>query len=137
MGNKNAQISTEYLILVGFVIFVLATAAGFAFFYTQNISDRVKLDQIQGFANKLISSSESVFYAGAPSKITLNAYLPSGIESINIENNSIVFNLSTSSGYTMMSFESNVEISGDLSSSEGLKKIVITAQQNGVNIAED
>lgn len=137
MKAKKGQISAEYLIVVGFITFLVLTILAAGLFYSSQISDRIKLNQMNNFANKVISSSESIFFAGEPSKATINAYLPSGVEALDIYDKEIVFNISTSSGITVISYPSNVPLSGLLSNSEGVKVIHITALSDKAVISED
>lgn len=133
---KRGQISTEYLIVVGFVVFLVLGILGVAFFYTSITNDQIKVSQVSNLANKIISSSESVFYAGEPSKLTINGYMPIGVSSFEIMSNEIVVSISTSSGVTTMSFTSNVPLSGSVSNTEGVKRIEVLAQQDEVSISE-
>ncbi|MEK6894757.1 MAG: hypothetical protein AABX10_04810 [Nanoarchaeota archaeon] len=133
---KNGQISTEYLIVVGFVTFLVLGILGVAFFYTSVTNDQIKVSQVSNFANKIISSAESVFYAGEPSKLTLTGYIPIGITSLEILPTEIVVSITTSSGLTTMSFTSNVPLSGNISHVDGVKRIEVLAQQNEVLISE-
>lgn len=129
-SRKKAQVSTEYIIVVGFIIFLIISTLGVAFFYANKITDKIKMDQIENYANKLISSSERVLYAGKPSRTVVNAYLPAGVNGLDIIENSLVFNVSTSTGMTRIAFTSNVVIEGSLSKSEGVKRISIVAEED-------
>lgn len=129
-SRKKAQVSTEYIIVVGFIIFLIISTLGVAFFYANKITDKIKMDQIENYANKLISSSERVLYAGKPSRTVVNAYLPAGVNGLDIIENSLVFNVSTSTGMTRIAFTSNVVIEGGLSKSEGVKRISIVAEED-------
>lgn len=130
---KKGQISIEYLIIVGFVTFIVIGILGVALFYSGSISDKMIMTQVENFANKIISSSESVFYAGEPSKATITAFLPKGVDSIEIDESEdvLIITVQTNSGINKILFSSNVHIieNGDapLSSSQGLKKIEIAA----------
>lgn len=137
METKKGQISVEYLIVVAFISFLILSTLALGIFYSVQIKDKIIIDQLQNFANKIISSSENVFYSGEPSKNTVNAYLPAGIQGIEIYTSEIVFNITTSTGVTRMSFSSNVPLQGSLSNSEGVKRIIITAQSDKVVLSED
>lgn len=137
MKIKNrGQISTEYLIVVGFVTFLIVSVLGLSLFYSSQIKDKIKFNQLENFANKVISSAEQVFYSGEPSKTTITAYLPSGVEGVAVLSNEIVFNITSSSGLSITSFQSDVPLSGTISSSEGVKRISITAETNRVVLQE-
>ncbi|MBM3232349.1 hypothetical protein FJZ21_03165 [Candidatus Pacearchaeota archaeon] len=77
-----------------------------------------------------------MFYAGEPSKLTLNGYMPIGVTSFEIMQGEIVANITTSSGVTRISFTSNVPLSGNISISDGVKRVEVVAQQNEVLISE-
>ena len=132
MIERRGQISIEYLITVAFIIFLIISTLGVSLFYSEQTKERIKFNQLQNFANKIISSSESVFYSGEPSRATIIAYLHSGVEAIEIVENNLVFNISSTGGVSRIAFTSNVPIQGSLSINEGAKKINIVAQTSGV-----
>lgn len=134
--RKKAQISIEYLVVVGFVTFLVISILGIGYFYSSSANDRIRFNQVSTFSNKLISSAESVFYAGEPSKLTLTAYLPSGIRSVQVLDKDLVFNILTSTGVTNISFSSTVSLQGSISPSQGVKRLQLTAEQNHVLITE-
>jgi len=132
-----AQVSIEYLLIVGFITFIIMGILGVAFVYSASINDRIKIIQMNNFANKIISSAESVSYAGDPSKTTITAYLPEGVESILIyeaPENLLVISLQSPSGTSTTAYSSNVDISGTLTISSGLKKIEIKAESGVTKI---
>lgn len=135
-NSRRAQTSIEYLLLVGFITFIIIGILGIAFIYSASIKDRIKIIQMNNFANKIISASESVFYAGDPSKTTISTYLPEGVESININSaeDLLIISLQSSSGTSTTAFSSNVPISGSLTISSGLKRIEIKAESGQATI---
>jgi len=136
--NKKSQVSIEYIIIVGFVTFILLSVLGAAFFYSGGIKDRIKMTQVSNFGNKIVSSAESVFYYGEPSKATITTYLPEGVQSIVVSDtdDSLVISVQLDSGLTVTSFSSNVPISGTLASFQGIRKINMIAGVNEVIIAD-
>lgn len=132
--SKKSQISIEYIIIVGFVTFVLIGILGFAYFYSGNIKDRIKIIQLNNFGNKIISTAESVFYYGNPSKATISVYLPEGVTEIDISENSLFIASYTSTGLQKSSFSSKVPIEGSISASSGIKKIEVIAEESRVSI---
>lgn len=134
--NNRGQISTEYLILVGFITFLVIGLMGFALFYTAGSRDKIVFSQLDAFAHSVIGSAESVYYAGEPSLASIKPYLPEGIQSITISGYEMIVNVSTSSGRTVVSYTSTVPITGTLTSSQGVKPIRVTARTNDVLISE-
>jgi len=136
MVKRKSQVSIEYLLIFGFITFAVLIILGIAFTYSSSIRDNIRLTQVDSYANKILSSSESVFYSGEPSKATVSAYLPEAVESVNISENNILIELRTSSGLNKLAFESNVPISGNLSNVQGIKSIEIIANETSITISE-
>jgi len=134
--KKRGQISIEYMIVVGFVTFLVIGMLGLGLFYSGQIKDTVKLNQVQAFADKIIASSESVFYAGEPSQTTLRVFLPNNVENIDILANDLVLDVSTSSGVAKIAFSSDVTLEGSLSSSGGVRNILIVAKSDKVTLSD-
>jgi len=138
--NKSGQVGMEYLVIVGFVTFIVIGILGIAFFYSASIKDRMKAGDIGNFANKITSTAESVFYAGSPSKATISAYLPDNVREIEITGNELIIDFQTSSGINTISFSSDVPMVENSSSllqvSSGIKKIVIVANASDAVISQ-
>jgi len=136
--KKRGQVSFEYLIIMGFVTFIIVGILSMAFFYSNNVKDRIKINQITNYANKIVSTSESIFYAGYPSKATITVYLPENVISVDVNSaeDSIIIAIQTSSGVAKTSFSSNVPISGVLETNTGLNKIQIEAGATEVVISQ-
>jgi hypothetical protein len=132
--KKRGQISTEYLIVIGFLTFFIIVSMGVAFYYVGGISDSIKENQIAGFGQKVVSSAENVYYAGAPSKLTIQVYLPPGVTDISVVPNNFFANYyglqitySSNSGTNTRTFQSGVPLSGSISSTqEGVQTVVLT-----------
>ena len=140
---KRGQISIEYLMITGFVIFLVISILGIALLYTASVKDELKFNQLERFAIKVISNAERVFFEGEPSQVTINAFLPSGVQSIYVyESNgeyTLVFNLSSGSGESVIGFSSDVPImliGLNISTSEGLKRLEIKAIVTEVTIEQ-
>lgn len=131
----------ELLILMGFLTIVIIGILGIGCFYSNTINDRIRSNQINNFAAKIISTSETVFYAGEPSKSTISAHLPENVQSIEITDNVIIIIYNLASGQNKAAFPSNVPIAEDLSSqittTSGLKNIVVIANQTHAIISQN
>jgi hypothetical protein len=127
---KKSQVSIEYLIIIGFVSVVLVLILAVAFFYSGGIKDRIKITQVNNFANKIISTAESIYYYGEPSKTTISVYLPEGVENIEISGDELIISTRVSSGLEKTSFSSKVPIDGTITTVSGIKRIVIYATED-------
>ncbi|MFH1521741.1 MAG: hypothetical protein ABIF18_02165 [archaeon] len=138
---KKAQSSMEFLILIGFLTFVIIGILSIGYFYSGTINDRIKSNQVHSFANKIISTSETVFYAGEPSKATISAHLPENIQDIEIIDNTLVITYRLTTGENKISFPSNVPIvegtGAEISSGSGLKNLIIIANSTHTVIMQN
>src|SRR3989338_4478909 len=118
---KKGQISTEYLIIMGFVTFLIISVLGVAFIYVSQIKDNLKVNQVNNFANKIVNSAETVYFAGEPSKITILLYLPQGVKSIaTTSSNELTIEILTDSGTNVISYTSSVPITASgITTTEG------------------
>jgi len=135
MAFKRGQISTEYLTIISFVIFVLISIMGIALFYISSIQSGARTNQVENCVNKIISIAESVFFSGAPSRATITCYLPESVKNISIEENSIFISTESQSGISKRGFSSSVPISGDMDAFYGARKIKIQAGESSVYIS--
>lgn len=139
--NKKAQSSMEFLILTGFLTFVIIGILAIGYFYSGTINDRIKSSQVESFANKITSTSETVFYAGEPSRATISAHLPDGVEEIEFIDNAIVITYYLTSGQNKISFSSNVptveNTDSPITSTSGIKSIVIAANSTHAVISQN
>lgn len=134
--GRTAQISVEYLIVVSFVTVLVVGLLGIAFFYSSTIGDQIRFSNLDRFAKTIVTNAEEVFYAGEPSRIVVKPFLPSGVTSVTIDGDEILFVISSRSGSNTISYSSAVPLQGSLSLSEGVKRIQIIAQEDHVFIQE-
>jgi len=120
---KRGQISLEMIMLFGFVLIIIAGILTVSIVYNTEVQDTARLAQTTNFANKIISSAETISYAGPKARTTLTLSLPTGVEKIEIIDSNIVMTVSLSNGINVMAFSGNVNITGELNSTAGIKKI--------------
>jgi len=132
---KKSQSGVEYLIIIGFVTLAITTVLILAYFYVGISKDKINENQIEALANKIISSSESVFFAGQPSQTTITVFIPSNINSIEIQNTELIITATTSTGTSKRAFPSKVPLQGTIPITEGSKTLLIKALENNVEIS--
>jgi hypothetical protein len=124
----------EYLMIVGFLTFIVIGTLGIAMYHNNTIRDVISSRQVESMSTKIVSAAETVFYAGEPSKVTIVSYIPDGISEINIIDNTIFVTFQSTSGTNKVSFPSNVPITGNISTVSGLRNIIIEATSSSVTI---
>lgn len=133
--NKRGQIGIEYLIIMGFILLTVLGLMALGFSYMGNIQDGIVMSQVSSLAEKIITTSEKVFYEGEPSKATIGVYIPKEVTEIQIIENSLLISTSTNTGLTKIAYSSNVPIKGNIDV-DGSRKIQIVAQENEINITQ-
>ncbi|PIN78445.1 hypothetical protein COV14_03375 [Candidatus Woesearchaeota archaeon CG10_big_fil_rev_8_21_14_0_10_33_12] len=128
MRNKNAQVSVEYVIIVGFILFITIPLILIFYEHTSSTNDQVITSQVDMIAKKVVDSAESVYYLGEPSKTRIKVYMPTNIENVTIDNYEVVFKVKTKSGVTDISQPSSVNISGFISVTKGIHYISIESK---------
>jgi hypothetical protein len=134
---SRGQISSEYLILVGFITFLVLVLLGVSVFYTSVTRDKVLYNDLDFYARDIVDSAESVYYAGEPSTTIVKPYLPQGVQSINVTSTGLYISISTSGGNALLAYPSRVPLTGSLSTGEGVRAIRLTAQPQSVLVEEE
>lgn len=133
--RKGGQVSLEYLLVMAFISFTLIVIIGTGFIFSSQIKDVIRSTQVNNFADKITSSSESIFYAGQPSRTTVRAYLPAGVEEVNVTSEGLIISYYFSNQLSKTIYPSEVNLSGTISSNPGTKKITIIAQDSFASIS--
>ena len=131
---SKSQISVEYLMVMGFAALMTVPLMVVYYTYTADSTDAVAAGQSLQIARRIVDSAESVYYLGKPSQTTLKVNFPDKIDSINLSNREVVFNVKTRVGMAEIVQVSAVNLSGSLPTGQGLHVITITADDGFVNI---
>ncbi len=132
--KKRCQSGIEYLIIVGFVTFAIIGILSLSYFYLGMSKDRIRMNQIEVFADKIISTSEAIFYSGEPSQKTITVFVPESVRNITISNKDLTIVAETSTGNIKRIFSSKVPLNGDIETTRGAKKLSVIARENYVEI---
>lgn len=134
--SRRAQVGVEYMIIVGFVTFAIMSVIALAFFYSGEIKERIRLNQVENFATQVVNSAESVFYAGEPSRTTVRLYLPEGVRDITVYSDAILITSVVGSGENIRAYDSDVPLNGTITPGEGIKKLTLEAKSDHVLITQ-
>lgn len=125
---SKAQVATEYVAIVGFVLLAVIFLSVASYFYQSKITDQAVLNQVDRLARNLVDTAESIYFLGEPSKTTIKVNIPKGVDSIAITENTISFRVQTSRGLTDVSYSSSVDLRGYIDKFEGLHHITLEAK---------
>ena len=137
----------EYLIVVGLAFLVMVPTTYFFFNFSKESSEEVTFYQLEAIGRAIVDTSESLFYTGEGSKTILKISIPKGIEGASlIDGRELVFNVSSSAGYSEIIFISRVNLTSGNSckgvcvleplSAPGVLSIQIEVQNDSVRIAK-
>jgi uncharacterized protein (UPF0333 family) len=136
LKKKEAQISVEYMFIIGFVTVVVVPLIVIYHTFTQESSEEISSSQIIQVAKKVVDAAESVYYLGEPSQTTLKVSIPDNIVSVNLSAGyEVVFKMKTKSGKSDIVQNSKVNITGSLPVNEGIYTVTVRAVSDHVEVS--
>jgi hypothetical protein len=125
---RKAQISMEYLVIVGFVAAITLPMILIFTTHSTEINEHIIANQADHIATKIVDAAESVYYLGENSKVTFTVHMPQKVDSITIGNNEVVFFVKKLVGIDEVVKYCPVTINGSISSQQGIYDIVIESK---------
>jgi uncharacterized protein (UPF0333 family) len=111
--KRRAQVSVEYLIVLGIAFTVLIPAGYFFYTYSQNSNEETVRSQIDQLGREMLVNAESIYGLADGSLITLELKYPDNMREIYILNqNELVIRYELSSGMNDAVFFSKIPLSG-------------------------
>ena len=136
MRKKEAQISVEYMMLIGFATVITIPLIIIYYTFTQESSDEINSVQILQIAKKIVDAAESVYYLGEPSQSSLRVNIPGNVVSANLSTGKeIVFKIKTKAGEVDIVQSTSVNITGSLPTNKSTYIITLKARSNYVNVS--
>lgn len=146
---SKAQFAVEHLMVIGIGILLIIPVISLLFSYSTTQTDELIENQVFNIGSKIIDTSETIYYMGSPSKITLEENFPEKIVDIKVlGNKELVFYVGSDN--VSIPFVSKIPIDGvfygDVSKycndstlnnecySAGMKKITIMAGDDNASI---
>ena len=134
--KKEAQVSVEYMLIIGFVTVITVPLVLIYYSFTQESADEINSAQIKQVARNIVDAAESVYYFGEPSQTTLKVNIPDNVVLANLSAGyEVVFKIRTSSGRSDIVENSPVNITGSLPTAKGLYTITVEAKSDHVEVS--
>lgn len=134
--EKKAQVSVEYMFLIGFATVITIPLIIIYQSFIQESRDEIASVQIQQIAKEMIDAAESVYYLGEPSQTTLRVNIPDSVVLANLSAGyEVVFKIKTRAGEVDIVQNSAVNITGSLPINKGTYTITVKAKSNYVNVS--
>ena len=135
MKNGKAQLSMEYMAVMGFVLLLTLPLTIIFFEQSTSARDQVNAQKAGQIIREITDTSEQVYYLGEPTAKTIKVSMPDNVKKISIINTEIAITIETSSGDSDVIGVSAVNLTGNLSTASGIHQIKIQAIGNGVSIS--
>lgn len=126
--SPKAQVSMEYMIIIGFVTVITIPLIIIFNTHSIQINEGIISNQVDIIAAKIVDASESVYYLGNTSKVTFKVQLPESIDSATIGNSEVVFLIKKRNGIDHIVHYSSVPINGTASISKGIHNIIVESR---------
>ncbi len=139
MNGKPAQASMEYIMIAGLVALVIIPTTFIFYRYASDSAEEIDRAQIDKLGRDIVSTAETVYYLGEPSRIVISERLPKNVRNISVEQDpatgTYLFEISVSHGGTIsvFSFPTKVNIFSAFSSEDfnaGVKNVRIEAKKD-------
>jgi uncharacterized protein (UPF0333 family) len=134
--RRKAQVSMEYLVIVGFVAVIVIPMMLIFYTYADRTEDEIISNQVQKISLKVSDAAEAMYYLGEPSRTRIRTYFPKNIDSITIGNNEIVFILHTKEGLDHIVIYTPIPVQGSLDTHSGYHNINIRSRGSYVEITD-
>jgi hypothetical protein len=137
-----AQISIEYLVIMGVTLGILIPAVFFFYTYSKSDTGSTTSAQINEIGLRAVSTVKGTYALGTGAWQTLEFSMPESVTRVYVNNTELVFVYDTSSGESTAVFFSNVNMTstnpdGNISQTHpGLTKYRFTSQGGTVLITE-
>lgn len=132
-----AQSSFEYLMVFALAIAFAVPVWLYISSMQHTAGEELSLSYAKNAVNQITSAADLVYTQGPPAKVSLNVYIPSRVDMINITNRTVNFRILTTAGISDVFSESVANMTGTLSSSEGSYWISVESKGNYVQITAE
>jgi len=126
----------EYLLVVSFAFILLTLILVIAYSESARFSLQVSTAQIQRSGGELVDAINTVYYAGPPTKKTMQVQFPKHLRGVRIENNTIIFEMLGESGLYDYAVDAYPNVTGSMRSHSGLHLITLEAINGSVRITD-
>ena len=131
-----AQVSLEYLIIVSFALIITLPLLIIFFTNSSELTENVNSHQAKKIAREIVNAAEKVYYIGEPSQTIVKINMPKGVEDVIIQNREFFLKVRFRTSITDIYDVASVNLTGNISSTSGIKNVLVQANEGFVNITE-
>ena len=134
--SRRAQVSLEYLFLIAFALVITLPLILFFFSNASGLTENVNFHQAEKVARELVAAAEKVYFVGDPAQTTLRINMPASIESVDISGREVLLRSRVRNTRSDVYEVSSVNLTGNVSHTEGIKYVLVSAGDGIVTITE-
>ncbi len=131
---KTLQAALEYIAILGIVLTFIIPLWMYTISLHQQARTELSLSYAENAVKQIADTASLVYSQGPPAKVSLRVYIPTGVMNISMINTTIIFNVSTSFGYTNVFAISDAKLNGSVPTEEGYHLLSIEAKNDYVQI---
>ncbi|MBU1975681.1 MAG: hypothetical protein KKG59_04725 [Nanoarchaeota archaeon] len=130
---KRAQVSVEYIMVVGFAFLMLIPLIILYYDSSNTLNEQITLSQVDKISSEIVAASDQVYFQGPPTTKTFKVFMPDNVKEIILQDNYVQINTYTITGTPRSSV---ANLTGTLGTYGGLHIIKIMAISGGVEISD-
>ncbi len=130
------QVAMEYLIIFSVAFFMTLPLIIIFTTQTSNLQSDIANAQLDRAATLITDAAQEVYFMGPPAQKTVRITFPSGIQSVSVQSNELIFNMTSATYNYDYIKETAINLSGSLKKFEGPHFIVIKAQADDVLLTD-
>lgn len=135
--KTKAQVSMEYLMIVGFAMLLLAPLLILYAQQTNRVTTTIKDAQSVKAADTIIDAVDSVYYMGEGAKRTIKIIMPKGVKSTSINENTLTLIIEGELDDYEINKWTSANMTGSIGTFEGPHNIIITHEGTNINLQDN
>ncbi len=133
---KKGQVSTEYLMVVGFSLLILVPVLAAFFLQTQDLQDSVDLNAAKEAVRTIAENADLVYTMGPPTTVVIKVRVPDKVTKVSFQGRQVTMEVETAAGLSDVFETASANMTGNMSAESGTHKLKLTAQSSSVQITE-
>lgn len=131
MRFMKAQLSLEYLLLVGLILMLLAPVFYYAF---STSTQTIKMNEADNFVKSIANTADTLYSLGPGSQDSIEINVPKGTKNITLKNKEVLLIIYIFNGEAYISADTKTNISGNITTKSGSYHITLKNENNTIKV---
>jgi uncharacterized protein (UPF0333 family) len=133
MKEKKAQVATEYMLVIGMLLVMVAGLAGYSLFM---YSETVTLNEVKDSLNDLQAAVNRVYSLGEGNSVIVKIALPAGVTETRVIGNAIYITTTLFAATSQDFVQTDANVHGSIPAEAGIHYIEVKATDGNVSLGE-